>query len=84
MCADFLVTAVRTAPEGQPDDLGGAPSDEAGGRARAKHKGISFLIVDRGPGVAASKLEKLGWHASDTAEIAFDEVFVPRENLLGS
>jgi len=28
-------------------------------------------------------LEKLGWHASDTAEIAFDEVFVPRENLLG-
>ncbi|MDQ6745899.1 MAG: acyl-CoA dehydrogenase family protein [Actinomycetota bacterium] len=81
--ADFLVTAVRTAPEKQPDDLGGAPSGEAGGRARAKHKGISFLIIDRGPGVAASKLEKLGWHASDTAEIAFDEVFVPRKNLLG-
>ena len=30
------------------------------------------------------KLEKLGWHASDTAElIAFDDVFVPDENLLG-
>ena len=29
------------------------------------------------------KLEKLGWHASDTAELAFDDVFVPAENLLG-
>ena len=31
----------------------------------------------------ASKLEKLGWHASDTGELAFDDVFVPEENLLG-
>jgi acyl-CoA dehydrogenase len=47
------------------------------------HHGISFLIVDRGPGVSASPIEKLGWHASDTALIAFDDVFVPEENLLG-
>jgi acyl-CoA dehydrogenase len=47
------------------------------------HHGISFLIVDRGEGVTSSKLEKLGWHASDTATIAFEDVFVPRENLLG-
>jgi acyl-CoA dehydrogenase len=47
------------------------------------HHGISFLIVDRGDGVTSSKLEKLGWHASDTATISFDEVFVPEENLLG-
>ncbi|HEU4978609.1 MAG TPA: acyl-CoA dehydrogenase family protein [Solirubrobacteraceae bacterium] len=47
------------------------------------HHGISFLIVDRGEGVTSSKLEKLGWHASDTATIAFEEVFVPEENLLG-
>jgi acyl-CoA dehydrogenase len=47
------------------------------------HHGISFLIVDRGEGVTSSKLEKLGWHASDTATISFDEVFVPEENLLG-
>jgi acyl-CoA dehydrogenase len=47
------------------------------------HHGISFLIVERGPGVQSSKLEKLGWHASDTALIAFDDVFVPEENLLG-
>jgi acyl-CoA dehydrogenase len=48
------------------------------------HHGLSFLIVDTDqPGYRASKLEKLGWHASDTAEIALDDVFVPEENLLG-
>jgi len=47
------------------------------------HHGISFLIVDRGEGVTSAKLEKLGWHASDTATIAFEDVFVPAENLLG-
>jgi len=47
------------------------------------HRGISFLIVERGPGVQSSPLEKLGWHASDTALISFDDVFVPDENLLG-
>jgi acyl-CoA dehydrogenase len=47
------------------------------------HHGLSFLIIDRGPGVESSKLEKLGWHASDTALITFDDVFVPEENLLG-
>jgi acyl-CoA dehydrogenase len=63
--ADFLVTAVRTKPEGG-------------------HQGISFLIIERGPGVESSALEKLGWHASDTAHVSFDDVFVPEENLLGS
>ena len=62
--ADFIVTAVKTKPEGG-------------------HRGLSFLIVDRGPGVEASAIEKLGWHASDTALIALDDVFVPEENLLG-
>jgi len=47
------------------------------------HHGISFFIVDRGEGVASSKLEKLGWHASDTATIAYEDVFVPDEALLG-
>ena len=47
------------------------------------HHGLSFLIVDRGEGITSSALEKLGWHASDTATIAFDDVFVPEENLLG-
>jgi acyl-CoA dehydrogenase len=47
------------------------------------HRGLSFLIVERGPGVESSALKKLGWHASDTATISFDDVFVPDENLLG-
>jgi acyl-CoA dehydrogenase len=65
--AHFIVTAVVT----------GAGGAEGG------HHGISFLIVDRGEGVSSSKLDKLGWHASDTATIAFEDVFVPAENLLG-
>jgi acyl-CoA dehydrogenase len=49
------------------------------------HGGISFLVIEKGmDGFSVSrKLEKLGWHASDTAELAFDDVFVPEENLLG-
>src|SRR5438132_3164524 len=47
------------------------------------HHGTSFLIVDRGEGVSSAKLAKLGWHASDTATIAFEDVFVPEQNLLG-
>ncbi len=49
-----------------------------------KAKGISMIIIERDrPGVSANKLNKLGWHASDTGEIAFDNVKVPVENLLG-
>jgi len=52
--------------------------------ASGGHGGISFLIVDTDqPGYEASKIEKMGWHASDTALISLDEVFVPDENLLG-
>ena len=51
--------------------------------AEGGHHGLSFLVIDRGEGVTSSALEKLGWHASDTATIAFDDVFVPEENLLG-
>jgi acyl-CoA dehydrogenase len=47
------------------------------------HHGLSFLIVDKSDGVNASAIEKLGWHASDTGLIAFEDVFVPEENLLG-
>jgi acyl-CoA dehydrogenase len=49
------------------------------------HHGISFLIVEREmDGFETSrKLEKLGWRASDTAELAFSDVLVPEENLLG-
>jgi acyl-CoA dehydrogenase len=49
------------------------------------HHGLSFLIMEREmEGFEVSrKLEKLGWRASDTAELAFSDVFVPEQNLLG-
>jgi alkylation response protein AidB-like acyl-CoA dehydrogenase len=48
------------------------------------HKGISIFIVDKeSKGVSVSKLDKLGWRASDTAEIAFDNVTIPAANLMG-
>jgi acyl-CoA dehydrogenase len=49
------------------------------------HQGLSFLILERGMDgfEVAGKLDKLGWHASDTGELAFADVFVPEENLLG-
>jgi len=52
-------------------------------REEAGHGSMSFLVIEKGEGVTASKLEKLGWHASDTGEIAFADVFVPDEHLLG-
>lgn len=49
------------------------------------HKGISAFLVDtKSKGFAVSKLEdKLGIVASSTAQLFFDDVFVPEECLLG-
>ena len=45
---------------------------------------MSIFMVDRTtPGISAIKLDKLGWRASDTGEIAFDNVTIPAENLMG-
>jgi len=51
----------------------------------AGHKGISLLVIEKGtPGFAAArKLEKLGWNASDTGELVFEDCRVPKENLVG-
>lgn len=67
--ADFVTTAVRTGG----DDLPGA-------------RGLSLLVVEKGtPGFEVSrKLDKMGWHASDTAELAFTDARVPVENLVGA
>ena len=47
-------------------------------------RGISIFVMDRDtPGISANKLDKLGWRASDTGEIAFDNVEIPASNLLG-
>lgn len=46
--------------------------------------GISLIVVETDtPGVSTSKLNKMGWHSSDTAEIAYENVRVPAENLIG-
>lgn len=51
----------------------------------AGNKGISLIIVDLdSEGVSSNKLNKLGWRASDTAELAFDNVKVPAQNLMGA
>lgn len=50
-----------------------------------KHKGISLLVLERGMEgfERGRKLDKIGLKAQDTAELFFDNVRVPRENLLG-
>lgn len=48
-------------------------------------RGISLIIVDEGtPGFKKGrKLDKIGQHSADTAEMFFDDVRVPASNLLG-
>jgi acyl-CoA dehydrogenase len=50
-----------------------------------KHKGISALVVDpQSPGVVLGKKEdKMGHRASDTRAVTFNNVKVPKENMLG-
>lgn len=50
-----------------------------------QHAGISLLVVERDmPGYTRGRnLEKVGWHAQDTAELFFEDVRVPVENRIG-
>ena len=52
----------------------------------AGHRGMTCFIVDReSPGLSVGKkFDKLGQRASDTAEIVFENVEVPAENLVGA
>jgi alkylation response protein AidB-like acyl-CoA dehydrogenase len=71
--ADFILLVTKTDPD-------------AGG-----HDGMTLFLVDLKdedgeptPGFSVSrKLEKMGMHASDTGELAFEDVRVPAENALG-
>ena len=65
--ANFIVVAVKT------DPTQGA-------------KGISLLVLEAEEAQGfrrGRKLDKIGCEAQDTSELFFDEVWVPRENLLG-
>jgi acyl-CoA dehydrogenase len=55
------------------------------GTAAQRHRGISMFLVEREtPGFTVSrKLDKMGNRASDTAELAFQDMRVPAEHLLG-
>src|SRR3954469_24794213 len=46
--------------------------------------GVSLLLIEGDtPGLSRTKLKKMGWWASDTATLHFDECRVPAENLIG-
>lgn len=49
------------------------------------HSGISLLVIDKDSAgfTVSQRLSKMGWHCSDTAELSFDDVRVPAENLVG-
>lgn len=66
--SDLIVVAVKT-------DLNAVPM----------HKGVSLLVIERGsPGFSRGrKLNKVGLHSQDTAELIFEDCRVPKENLLG-
>ncbi|MBO8163478.1 MAG: acyl-CoA dehydrogenase family protein [Brevibacillus sp.] len=66
--ADLVVVACKTDPKAVP-----------------AHKGISLIVVERDtPGFTRGrKLEKIGLHAQDTAELIFQDAQVPAANLLG-
>jgi alkylation response protein AidB-like acyl-CoA dehydrogenase len=52
--------------------------------AKPRHKGMSLLIAEKGPGFTVSrKLEKLGYKGIDTCELAFDDYKLPADRLIG-
>ncbi|TMU87057.1 acyl-CoA dehydrogenase [Bacillus sp. BHET2] len=66
--SDLIVVACKTDPKANP-----------------KHKGVSLLVIERDtPGFSRGrKLNKVGLHSQDTAELIFEDCVVPKENLLG-
>ncbi|MFL9812676.1 acyl-CoA dehydrogenase family protein [Stutzerimonas sp. VN223-3] len=52
--------------------------------AEPRHKGMSLLIAEKGPGfTVARKLEKLGYRGIDTCELVFEDYRVPVDCLIG-
>jgi citronellyl-CoA dehydrogenase len=50
----------------------------------APHKNKSLIMVPlNSPGITRQKIEKIGMHSSDTAQLFFDNVRVPQKNLIG-
>ena len=54
-------------------------------RAEPPHKGMSLLLIEKGPGFkVVRKLDKLGYRGIDTAELLFEDCQVPASNLVGT
>jgi len=54
-------------------------------KARPPHKGMSLLLIEKGPGFkVVRKLEKLGYRGIDTGELVFEDCRVPVSNLVGA
>jgi alkylation response protein AidB-like acyl-CoA dehydrogenase len=52
--------------------------------AEPRHRGMSLCLAEKGPGFRVGrKLEKLGYHGSDTAELFFEDYRVPEGRLIG-
>ncbi len=52
--------------------------------ARPAHRGISALVVEKGPGFGVGPdMEKLGYRGVDTCELIFDNCLAPVGNLVG-
>ena len=66
--ADYVVVVCKTNPQAQP-----------------AYRGVSLLVIEEGmPGFKRGKrLSKVGMHSADTGELIFEDVRVPKENLLG-
>src|SRR3970282_1183740 len=53
-------------------------------RAEPPHRGISLLLIEKGPGFkVVRKLDKLGYRGIDTAELLFEDCRVPAVNRIG-
>jgi alkylation response protein AidB-like acyl-CoA dehydrogenase len=53
-------------------------------KASPKHKGISILLVEHGPGLTVSRdLPKLGYKGVESCELSFDDYLAPADALLG-
>lgn len=52
-------------------------------RVEPRHKGMSLLLVEKSSGYQAHKLKKLGYRGVDTGEVVFDDLRVPRSQLIG-
>ncbi|MGI9502114.1 MAG: acyl-CoA dehydrogenase family protein [Geminicoccaceae bacterium] len=52
--------------------------------AEPRHKGMSMFLAEKGDGFRASrKLEKLGYHGIDSAELIFEDFRIPADRLIG-